>query len=95
MRSEARADKADTPSGAIKACLGSSGWSSWSAFALAMLHWLPSTVSAQTWRVEPSIKAFLTATNNSGFANSTDSGGDVVLDLIPRVALTGRGADSR
>ena len=92
MRSEARADKAGPSSGAFKAGPGGSGWPACSAIALAMIQWLPATVSAQTWRVEPSIKTFLTATNNSGFANSTDSGGDVVLDLIPRVALTGRGA---
>ena len=47
---------------------------------------------AQTWRVEPSFSATVTATNNSGFANFTDAGEDVVLDLVPRAALTGRGA---
>jgi uncharacterized protein (PEP-CTERM system associated) len=52
----------------------------------------PAAASSQTWRVEPSTKATVTATNNSGFASSVDSGGDVILDLTPRVAVTGRGA---
>jgi uncharacterized protein (PEP-CTERM system associated) len=48
--------------------------------------------AAQTWRLEPSAKALVTATSNSGFADSADAGGDVIIELIPRVALTGRGA---
>ncbi len=34
----------------------------------------------------------MTATNNSGFANSADSGGDVLLELAPRFGIAGRGA---
>jgi uncharacterized protein (PEP-CTERM system associated) len=34
----------------------------------------------------------VTATSNSGFANSADSGGDVILEVVPRVSLVGRGA---
>ena len=75
----------------------SAGTALWTAPArwivwLTICQCLPSAASAQSWRIEPSAKATVTATNNSGFANSTDSGGDVILDLLPRVALTGRGA---
>ncbi|MEQ1806182.1 MAG: TIGR03016 family PEP-CTERM system-associated outer membrane protein [Burkholderiaceae bacterium] len=41
-----------------------------------------SIASAQTWRIEP----------NSGFANSAETGGDVVFEATPRLAITGRGA---
>lgn len=51
-----------------------------------------SVATAQTWRLEPSAKATLTATSNSGFANSADSGGDVILEVVPRALLTGRSA---
>ena len=67
-------------------------WAVHGIVALATWHGLPSSAWAQTWRIEPSAKATVTATNNSGFANGTDSGGDVILDLAPRVTLTGRGA---
>lgn len=50
-----------------------------------------SVATAQTWRIEPSAKATVTVTNNSGFADSADTGGDVILELAPRVALKGRG----
>ena len=54
-----------------------------------------SAAAAQTWRIEPSAVAKATGTNNSGFADSTDLGSDIILDLIPRIALTGRGARYR
>ncbi len=59
---------------------------------LAICQGLTSIAAAQTWRLEPSVRAMVTATNNAGFADSVDSGGDVILELVPRVALTGRGA---
>ena len=62
------------------------------ALVLAIYPWLATSVAAQTWRIEPSTRATVTATNNSGFANSTDTGGDVILDIAPSVTLTGRGA---
>ncbi|MDH4290400.1 MAG: hypothetical protein OEV65_16805, partial [Aquincola sp.] len=43
-------------------------------------------------RIDPAATATLTATNNSGFANSEDRGSDVILALTPRVSATGRGA---
>ena len=60
------------------------------AIWLAGAHWA-STANAQTWRIEPSAIARTTATSNSGFADSNDLGGDVVLTLTPRLTLTGRG----
>lgn len=63
-----------------------------SAVVLAACQLLATTASAQNWRLEPSTKATVTATNNSGYANSTDTGSDVVVELIPRVALKGQGA---
>ena len=58
------------------------------AIWLAGAHWA-STANAQTWRIEPSAIARTTATSNSGFADSNDLGGDVVLTLTPRLTLTG------
>jgi uncharacterized protein (PEP-CTERM system associated) len=69
-----------------------SPWPVCSTIFLAICQWLPAPAGAQTWRIEPSAKATVSATNNSGFANSVDTGGDVILDLAPRVSLTGRGA---
>ncbi len=63
----------------------------WLAILIGGQCWA-STAAAQTWRVEPSIKATTTATNNSGFASATDLGGDVILEVTPRLAATGRGA---
>ena len=60
--------------------------------ALAACQWLTAPAGAQTWRLEPSARATVSATSNSGFANSADSGGDVIFDLAPRLAVTGRGA---
>ncbi len=59
---------------------------------LAICQCATTLATAQTWRVEPSARAMVTATNNSGFANSQDSGGDVVLEVVPRISLMGRGA---
>lgn len=63
-----------------------------SAVIFSMFQCVMSAAIAQTWRLEPSATATITATNNSGFANSVESGGDVIVELKPRVALTGRGA---
>jgi uncharacterized protein (PEP-CTERM system associated) len=63
----------------------------WLAIWVAGACWA-SAAAAQTWRIEPSAVARATATNNSGFGDSTELGGDVILDLIPRIALSGRGA---
>jgi uncharacterized protein (PEP-CTERM system associated) len=65
------------------------GW--WLAILIGGHCWAP-MAGAQTWRVEPSITATTTATNNSGFGSATDLGGDVLLEVTPRVAATGRGA---
>ena len=59
---------------------------------LTICQFLTSGVAAQTWRLEPGARATITATSNSGFANSADSGSDVILEVIPRVSLTGRSA---
>ncbi len=59
---------------------------------LAICQGWTALATAQTWRVEPSTKATVTATNNSGFANSAESGGDIILEVLPRISLTGRGA---
>ncbi|MFZ2650130.1 MAG: TIGR03016 family PEP-CTERM system-associated outer membrane protein [Burkholderiaceae bacterium] len=69
-----------------------SAWPTRSAALLAMCQCLTTAATAQTWRLQPSATARMTATNNSGFANSADSGGDVIVELKPRVALTERGA---
>ena len=63
-----------------------------STLVLALCHATALGAAAQTWRAEPSIKATVTATNNSGFSNSTTTGSDTVVDVLPRFALTGRGA---
>ncbi len=62
------------------------------AWLFAACQCLTSAALAQTWRLEPSATARTTATNNSGFANSVDSGGDVTVELAPRFAIVGRGA---
>jgi uncharacterized protein (PEP-CTERM system associated) len=69
----------------------------WSGSARCIAIWVicqssTSIATAQTWRVEPAARATMTATNNSGFADATETGSDLVLELIPRVAFTGRGA---
>ena len=61
------------------------------AFAAASLCWT-SLANADILRIDPAATATLTATNNSGFANSEDRGSDVILALTPRVSATGRGA---
>ena len=63
-----------------------------SAVALQMIA---SAASAQTWRVEPSARATVTATNNSGYVNGITTGSDAVVELIPRVTLKGQGARFR
>lgn len=67
-------------------------WAAHGAALLVASQILPLDSHAQTWRIEPSVKTTATATNNSGFASTADSGGDVILDVVPRVSLTGRGA---
>jgi uncharacterized protein (PEP-CTERM system associated) len=66
----------------------------WAA-GFALYHGLTVAASAQGWRVEPSARATTSVTSNSGFANTTDTGGDVILDVAPRVGVTGRGARFR
>jgi uncharacterized protein (PEP-CTERM system associated) len=61
------------------------------ALLLAACQGITSTAAAQAWKLEPSATARMTATNNSGFANSVDTGGDVLLELAPRFEITGRG----
>jgi uncharacterized protein (PEP-CTERM system associated) len=67
-------------------------WPLRSAIFLAVGQLCSASALAQTWRVEPSTRATATVTNNSGYANATDTGSDLVMEITPRVALTGRGA---
>ena len=62
------------------------------AVALAAYQAFAPTAHAQTWRVEPSITTTATLTSNSGFANAATTDRDIILELVPRIALTGRGA---
>ena len=59
---------------------------------LVTLQFVASAASGQTWRVEPSTRATVTATNNSGYVNGIDTSSDVVVELIPRLALKGQSA---
>lgn len=48
---------------------------------------------ADNWRVTPSISTSVTATNNSGFDDSQNDKGDVILDVAPRLKALGIGAN--
>ncbi len=48
--------------------------------------------AARAWRIEPSLGAMITATNNSGFSFSTERERDVIVDIEPRLLVRGRGA---
>ncbi len=48
--------------------------------------------AARAWRIEPSVGALVTATNNSGFSFSGERERDVIVDIEPRLLVRGRGA---
>ncbi len=62
---------------------------------LLAIQLMASAASAQTWRIEPSTRATVTATNNSGYVNGIDTGSDVMVELTPRVTLKGQSARFR
>lgn len=48
--------------------------------------------SAQTWLLVPSVAAEATATNNATFTSNELAQSDLVVDVFPKLAITGRGA---
>lgn len=48
--------------------------------------------AARAWRIEPSVGALVTATNNSGFSFSSERERDLIVDIEPRLRVRGRGA---
>jgi uncharacterized protein (PEP-CTERM system associated) len=48
--------------------------------------------AARAWRIQPSVGALVTATNNSGFSFTSERERDVIVDIEPRLLVRGRGA---
>jgi uncharacterized protein (PEP-CTERM system associated) len=59
---------------------------------VALAACFPTLVSAQSWRIEPSIATTVTATSNSGLSFSQDKNSDLITDVEPRLVLEGKGA---
>lgn len=47
---------------------------------------------AQTWRLEPSVAAEVAATTNAAFTSKDQAQSDLVLNVFPKLAVSGRGA---
>jgi uncharacterized protein (PEP-CTERM system associated) len=55
----------------------------------------PGVALAQAWRIEPELRATVTATDNSGYTDSIQAKGDVIVNIAPRLNIRGRGAQYR
>lgn len=71
---------------------GERGWPVWFAVAAATL---PATVLAQRMTVEPAISSQLSWTSNSSFGDAVGGKSDTILELSPRVRISGGGARLR
>jgi uncharacterized protein (PEP-CTERM system associated) len=55
----------------------------------------PALAPAETWRLEPTVEAQVTASSNPAFLPAGQAEADLIVDVFPQLAITGRGAGLR